>query len=385
MASFEGLNWTAFQLATGNVICHLPGIELMTGALTVTIGQVETAQVALNVTPRTAPEWYSATQPGGAGLIAWTGDPDGPTIIYGGLVQQRSRSNYSRVLLTLATGEDYLRGCYVGSFSQQAVNQDTIVAALMAFANGTNQLPWTLNHVPIASTQLQTISYTGLSAVTVLRGLQELSALSGGPEWTVTWNWNQAASTITPVFNYGQRIGTPAPNGVPAVTIRSTDLQDGAAFVEDYSEGMGANQVTVYSGNNSTTASTGVGPSATAPASITPAWLNGRPLWQFQYQPNTTTTDATALAAYAAAAANQLQNGAQPLSLTLPRRRGKKQFGSGYGSPGKQFGTDWNLGDDIGYELTGPVFPVPVSGIARVVGYQVAHESITPVLQGAKL
>lgn len=379
MTDLASLNWTAARLATGQIVCDLPSIEIAQGELPVTIGQPETGQLALNLSPKTPPEWLTATQPGGSALVGWTGDPANPQILWGGIVMQRARSLGPKVMLSCQTPDAYLAGCYVGNLSVTA-NQDTIIASLMTFASGANQVPWVLNHLANASTASQTVAYTASSNVTVLSALQSLSAISGGPEWFTSWQWNVAAGTIVPVLNYGQRVGQPALNGIPKVTISSTDLADGAVFTEDYTAGFGANSVTAY--GTSTSSSGSIIPSATATA----ADLKGRPLWAYTYQPNATVSDANVLAQFAAAAVAQIQDGAQPLTMTMPKRRGVKQFGQAWGAAGKQFGVDWNLGDDMGYAV-GPsiAFPTAVSGVARAIGYRIGYDTITPILQGAKL
>lgn len=382
MAYLPGINWVAVQLTTGAIIADLPGVE-MTADLPVTIGQAESATLALNLSAGTPDNWMTATQPGGAALIAWTGDPNAPVILWGGIVRQRVRAPGSpRVLLSCQTAECYLGSAYVDNYTATNVNQDIMVAALMAFASDTNQLPWNLNHLAAASTQTQSASYTATSNVTVLSALQTLSAYEGGPEWTATWHWNLAARTIVPVLNYGARVGNSASNGIPAVTIATPDLMSESAFTEDYSDGYGANRVTAY-GTSSASASSATSSTIVPTATATANDLKGRPLWRYVYQPSSTITDPNILAQHAASAVNQLQDGAQPLTFMLPRQQGP--LAPGWGPIGKQLGQDWNLGDDIGWNITGPAFPTPITGVGRVIGYRIAYDSITPIIQGALL
>lgn len=357
------LRWVGVDMLTGNIVADLPDIEIA-GTLPTTIGQPEQATVTLHLTDATNPDWLEATQPGGSVLIAYTGDVTAPTIAWGGIVQQRVRDTSPVVQLALTTPESYLDACYVGDYTATNANQDSILATLMAFASGAGQWPITLNHLPNASTQTQSVAYTSSSQTTILSALQALSALQGGPEWTMGWSWNTTAGTITPVLSYGARIGQPVLAGSqPNVTLESTDLM-ASAFSEDYSSGQGANQVICY-GSASASASSSVVPTATATATNT----KGRPLWAYAFQPNSTVSDSTTLANYAIAALTAIQDGTHPLSMTIP-----------LGIPGKQLGLDWGLGDDIGWNLTGPAFPTPITGVARCVGYQVDQATITPVL-----
>ncbi|HET6916945.1 MAG TPA: hypothetical protein VFH56_12715 [Acidimicrobiales bacterium] len=363
------LQWVAVNLLTGAIVCDLADLEL-TGALATTIGQVESTQMFLHVTDSTNPDWLTGTQPGGSALIAYTGTNTTPTVVWGGIVTQRVREpGDPTVQLALSTPECYLDGCQVGTYTASNLNQDTILQGLMAFAMGSNRPAWTLNHLSNASTQTQSVSYTPSSQTSVYAALQALSAVQGGPEWMTGWTWNVAAGTITPTLTYGARIGQPVNAGAqPNVTIESGDLMPGSAFTEDYSPGMGANVVTAFGSTSG--ASSGALPTATAQE----VDLKGRPLWTYAFTPNQTVTDVTVLASYASQAATLMQDGAQPLTMTIANDL-----------TGKQFGLDWNLGDDIGWVIDGPAFPQPVSGVSRVVSYHADWTTITPILKGASL
>ena len=362
-----GLNWTAFQFVTGAIICDLPGLELASGPMQRSIGQMESTNLNLNLDAITAPEWMAATEKGSAGIVAWSGDPASPVIKWGGVVTQRVRDPFSpSVQLALSTPEAHLASVQVGSLATTD-NQDTLVADLMGFATGTNMPPWVLTHVT-PSTQQQTVTYTaGQSNVSVLSALQTLSAYYGGPEWFTGWQWNVAAGTIVPTFTYGSRIGRVAdPVLGPSVVFEANDMQAGSSFTEDYSAGYGANQVTMMG-----TASGSVGSTS---ATATAASLAGRPLWNMTYTPSVATTDATALGQFAYAAVTQLAAGSQTVKLVVSKDL-----------PGKRVGADWDLGDDIGYIFTGPAFPRPISKTARCVGYAVDLTTATPMLQGVVL
>lgn len=363
----DALRWVGVDLLSGQIVADLPNVEL-TSEAAVTIGAYESASVNLTITDETNPSWEEATQEGGSALIAYTGTPDAPVIVYGGIVQQRARPiGTSTVNLALVTPEGYLDGCPVGTYSATDVNQDTILADLVGFATSTNRLPITLIHVA-PSTQAQSVSYTSASQTSVYTALQQLSSVSGGPEWTMGWHWDLAAATIVPTLTYGSRIGAAPADGLePAVTIESADLMPGSVFTEDYSPGQGANQVIAY-GGASTTASSDDVPLAVATAID----LQGRPLWTFGYSPNQSVTDPVILGTYAAAAVSQMEDGGQPLTMVLP-----------VNAPGKRLGVDWNLGDDLGWSLTGPTFPSPVSGTSRCIGYRLSLDKVTPILKRA--
>lgn len=361
------LNWTAFQFLTGAIICDLPGLELGSGPMQRSIGQMESTALTLNLDGSTPPEWVAATEKGSGGIVAWSGDPSNPVIKWGGVVTQRVRDPFSpTVQLSLSTPEAHLASVPVGTLTTTD-NQDTLVADLMAFATGANMPPWVLTHVT-PSTQQQTVAYiAGQSNISVLAALQSLSAYNGGPEWVTGWQWNVAAGTIVPTFTYGSRIGQVAdPVLGPMVVFEADDMQAGSAFTEDYSAGFGANQVTAMGAASGSSGSTSA--TATAPN------LAGRPIWNLTYTPSVSTTDAAALGQFAYAAVTQLAAGSQTAKLVVSKDL-----------PGKTFGSDWGLGDDIGYIFDGPAFPQAISKTARCVSCAVDLTVATPMLQGVVL
>lgn len=366
--SDTALQWVAVDLLTGQVVVDLPNVEVA-GDLAATIGAYEQAQVVLHVDDSINPSWLESTKPGGGALIAYTGDQASPVIAWGGIIQQRVRAPGSNaVSLGLATVEAYLDACPVGTYSATDVNQDTILAALVAFATSTNRLTTlSLTHVA-PSTALQSVDYSTSSQITVYAALQALSAVQGGPEWTMGWHWDLAASTITPTLTYGSRIGAPVVAGQqPSVTVEAADLSDGSMYAEDYTPGQGANQVVAYGGASQSASSPDV-----PVASATAIDLKGRPLWTFTYSPNQTISDPVVLGTYAAAAVTQMNDGGQPVTMVLSITLA-----------GKQLGVDWNIGDDIGWSLTGVVFPQSMAGISRCIGYRINQQTVTPIIKAA--
>lgn len=362
----DALQWVAVDLLTGQTIVDLPDFE-PTSDLAVTIGAYESATGSLTITDKTNPSWEAATTPGASAMIAYTGEPSAPVVVWGGIIMQRLRPpNGNVVTFAMTTPEIYLDSCPVGDYSATNINQDTILADLMGFATSTGRLPIALRHVGV-STQNQTAAYDGSAQVKVLGALQALSAVTNGPEWMMGWEWDVPAGTIRPVMYYGPRIGASVmPGQQPAVTVESTDLLAGSVFTEDYTPGQGANQVIAY-GAASTTAS-----SADVPvASATAIDRKGRPLWTFSYSPNQTVTDPVVLGTYAAAAVAAMNDGSQPLTMVLP-----------VDAPGKRLGVDWSAGDDIGWSLSGPSFPNPQSGVARCIGFRMTPQTVTPILKG---
>lgn len=363
------LNWLGIVWATGDIICSLPGIQIQ-GQLAATIGQPETANLVLNLDADTAPEWVQATAEGYGALIAWTGDPAAPVIVWGGVVQQRIRSPFSpQVQLSATTPDGWLASVPVGNLSG-TYNQDTLLANLMGFATGTHMPPWVLIHSSNASTQQQAVSYQASQEQNVLAALQSASAYNGGPQWMTGWQWNLTAGKIKPTFTYGQRIGQVAdPVLGPQVTFTVADMQGASTLSEDYSPGRGANTVTA---TLTPTAGGLITATATAPD------LRGRPLTWFSYSPSSGAAAPagsdlpTVAGVYAAAAVNAISDGSPTQNIVVSNTL-----------PGKQFGDDWNLGDDVGWEFTGIAFPDAPSGVAQCIGYKADLTTVTPILKGA--
>lgn len=358
------LKWAAADFLTGAILLDLPTLEL-TAPLAVSIGQAEQVVVNLYLNDKVPAGWYGATTPGKSVLVAYFEDLD--NIVWGGIVQQRDRGNTTVVELTLASAETYLDACYIGDYTATDENQDTIVSDLLAFADGTAAVGfpfWERNHVA-PSTATQSVTYTADSNTSVLAGLQALSGTAGGPEWVITWT-RFSDTQVRAVFTYGSRIGAAAGLNGPNVVVELEDLQDDSNLHEDYSNGQGANVVRAYGTAPENAADDSV-PSAVAEADD----KQGRPYWEYRYQPSGTITDPAVLAGYAAAALSVMQNGTQPLVLVLANDL-----------PGKRLGVDWNIGDDMGWFLTGIAFPETASGVARCVGYRLDLATVTPILKG---
>lgn len=362
------LQWLAVDLLTGTIICELPGL-ITTQPYKRTLGQYETQSVNLAVVPGvTADEWPRATLPGAAALIAVRGDPGQEVIHWGGVVLRRTRTVRSNLVsLDLATVECYLDRRFTGAYTATNRSQNLVVADLIAQFVAANQgLPVAVVDVTPAGATIPTISPTfyDYDDKAVYSTIGGLSSVVGGPEWTGHWTWNRGPNTITPVIYTGNRIGQPTTGVAPGVTFDSANLIDGT-LVEDYgkpsgsgSGGGGANDVLATFGQ-------GLG-RLTAPS--TSVGTDGRPRWQYRFSPATSLTDTTVLQAQATNALAVLGSGSGTVTLQSSA------------TAGPVLGSDWNLGDDIGYELTGTAFPTPVTGIARAIGYETDDTYTSPIL-----
>jgi hypothetical protein len=168
---------------------------------------------------------------------------------------------------------------------------------------------------------------------TVYSALTELSAVLGGPEWTVEWEWQHSPERITPVLYVGDRVGHGAALGLaPAATFQAPGCIIDAALVEDYSSGKGANAVIAYS-----SATAGTVP--TSPAQVSTD--DGRPTFEVDIQPSTSIGDIATLTAHAQSALATLAPGGSALAMSAVVEKAPA------------LGVDWMLGDDIGYIIGG--------------------------------
>lgn len=370
------ISWVSVDLLSGQVIGDLTNIEL-TEVLSHTIGQSDQTTANYYVDVEEPPSfWATATTPMKAALIAYTGDPADPNVLWGGVIQQRVRDHASNMVqLALITLEGLLDYAYLGDYTATDVNQDTLIPGLCNHSPDLDWAPFDFVHTT-ASTQTQSVAYTADSFVTVLDALQSIAGVSGGPEWTIRWTWDATNGIFRPKMYYGQTIGTVT--AAPAVTIESGDLYE-STLTEDWSPGMGANIVTAYGSaedptTDTTDSSTDTSDPVTPTVTVQASSFNGRPPLRFVYQPNSTVSDIPTLTGYADAALAQLQNGSQPFS-----------FGLVNDATGKTYGVDWQIGDSLGWYITGPTFPFPVAGSGRCIGVSIDYFSVTPIMQGVGL
>lgn len=397
------LSWVSTDARTGVVIADLPGLAVTT--VKRSIGRYEPASAALPLP--TAPEnWLLATRHGGANLILLS---DGVPI-WGGMVTQRPRSSGDVLPLSLATIESYLDRRYVGDVTYAGVGQNDIVADLIAryVATGPHGgIPIRVQYATSGAGQVRDHAYTDASDKTVYAALTELSALIGGPEWTIEWEHLTSPERYTPVLYVGDRIGRAVTPGLaPAATFEMPGCVIDATLVEDYSAGKGANSVTAVS-----TATVDVRPQS--PVQI-PTVDDGRPTFETRFTPSTSITLVSTLTAHAQAALATLAPGGRALALSAAVEKAPP------------LGIDWALGDDVGYDIGGlevdprthvvdvyadtfvdvwvdrfyptgtatvlvnpagrdsvPAFPGGIAGTARCIGWEMTLDgvqTVTPIL-----
>lgn len=350
------LQWVAVDLLSGVIVCDLPSISAVQDPFRRTLGRYETQTATLTVTSKIDPAWVQGTLPMASALIAYRGAPGQEVIQWGGIVLRRQRKLGNQVVLSLVTPEAYLDRRYAGNYTATNRDQNLMVLDLVtAFAADTGGLPFAMTTTGAGTPRTESTSDKDDATVYAL--LQQAMAADGGPEFTADWVWTHGPERITPRITVGSRIGNPVIPGLQPAAFFETAMLTDALFDEDYSSSKGANITTT----------TGAGQGDSRPqASAILANMKGRP--KVELRTSTSETDVSLLQRLATADLARLQDGAQTVSLTA----------SVAGAP--QLGVDWNLGDDIGYELSGAAYPSPVQGVGRCIGYELDDTTVTPIL-----
>lgn len=386
--------WVAVDARTGILIADLPDLSVPT--IKRTICRYESATATLPLP--TAPEnWVEATRPKAVNLILLSDDDP----VWGGMVSTRTRDSGDLVQLALATAESYFDSRYVGDVTYTGIGQNAIVASLIGayVADGAKPgLPIRVQYATSGVGTLRDRTYKDASDKTVYSVLQELAGVEGGPEWTIEWEWQHNPERITPVLYVGDRIGVAVTGASPAASFEMPGAVLAAGLVEDYTSGKGANDVKAVS-----TATGDVRPES---PHIVPDVADGRPTIEYRFTPSTTITSTDTLTDHARRALAVMQSGSVALTMAADYLSAPP------------LGTDWRLGDDVGYVIGGrepdgsthledglfsavftetfgvtgsvldypdgrdtvPAFPGGFSGVARCIGWELTPDAPTPIV-----
>jgi len=352
------LSWVSVNANDGSVIADLPTLRV-DGSLKRTIGRYETqtAQLPLDKIPA---NWKQATRKKAVFLVALD---EGDDVVlgrpvWGGMVIVRTTSDKEAVGLSLVTAEDCLNDHFVGNEKFTGVPQNTIVRSLVEkYMTG---YPIRVVELPGAN-PARDRTYLDQDDKTLFSVLEELSGVVGGPEWCIDWEW--VGSSLGMVLYVGARIGSAKPEGLGAAAqfylpgnLASAELTEG------YRRGEGANDVMATSS----------GAGNARPQSPRQVAVNDlRPRVEFRWSPSSNVVNVPTLTGHAQRALADMRDGTVELALTANRAEGPK------------LGKDWNLGDDIGFDLTSWAWPDGITGTARVVSIEMTDTTITPVLDVA--
>lgn len=351
------LLWASVNANDGSVIAYLPNLKV-DGSLKRTIGRHET-QTATLPSDGIPKNWRSATRKKSVFLVALDepreGEMDVP--VWGGMVTEREPSHLGGLTLSLVTAEDYLNDRYVGDETYAGVPQNTIVRDLVQKYAVPDGIP--IRVVELAGPNpVRGRTYLDKDDKTLYTILDELSGLDGGPEWTIGWEW--VGKRLGLVLTVGARIGAAAPEGLgPAAQFYLPGNLTDARLREGYRRGEGANDVMATSS----------GAADARPQSPRQRHTgDARPRVEFRWSPSTSITDIETLTDHAKRALQELRNGTVELSITAARNEGPR------------LGRDWNLGDDIGFDVKSWAWPDGITGTARVISIELTNTTVTPVL-----
>ena len=334
------LSWLSVALLTGRVVAELN--DLVCDSVSATLGRYESTTASLPL-PTAPADWDRATMPYGSALVLLE---DGVPV-WGGIVTGRNPGHGDVLSLSLATAEAYFARRYVGDVTYAATGQNTIASNLVTAYAVTSGIPFRIATSGAGTVRDRT--YTDASDQFLYDQLQELSGVSGGPEWTVTWEHQSSPERYTPVFTVADRIGTAPMAGLrPAVTFDMPGSVASFEYAQTWAAGQGATSV-VATG----TAQADVRPQSPAQVATDP----DRPQIDYRWNPSSSITDVPTLTAHASKALASLSQGGRSLSMTVDAGTAPK------------LNVDWSMGDTVGYDLTCPAFPNGLTGTARVVGW----------------
>lgn len=371
-------SWIAVDALTGVPWAELLDFNIDTASILISKGQTATGTYPLT-SSATPPDWLQGSVPWGVAILLLSDDAPDP--LGGWYINQRTRTAGNKMSIPMITGEGYFARRYVGNATFTNVDQNTICASLVtSFAvappsgsTGLAGLPFIINVVGAAGATL-TRPYVDINDVTVGTALTEIMGLQGGAEWCVTWKHFTNPERYFPVFNVGTRIGSPVTAGLaPSAVFEMGGTTPGGSvtevtFTEDYTAGKGANFVTA----TGTTDGSGNRPQQSVSAADT-----RRPAIEFRWNPSSQVSSTADLLSHAMQAVPLMQNGAKALTLASDA------------TTGPRLGSDWFLGDSVGYAIGGldqngketvPAFPGGISGTARVLGWTMQLDIPTPVI-----
>jgi hypothetical protein len=372
--------WLSISSKTGRVLNEFPGLIVPSVKQQLMAYTSTTATLPLP----TAPEgWQLATTAYAACLILL----DGETPVWGGIVTKDTPDHTDVLPLALSTLEAYFDRRYVGDRTYSGVPQNLIVKDLVEryIAQGTNGgIPIRVEIVG-GDGEPRDREYEDKDDKSVYSVLRELSGVVGGPEWTVMVEQLEPSGGVQRygfVLMVGDRLGSPAPQDLaPAATFEMPGSITSFQAPRDYASGKGANDVMATS-----TAVADARPQSPHVVTLDPI----RPTVEHRFSPSTSITNVDTLTQHAKAKSAAVSGGTRSLAM--------KARAEAY----PRLGTDWVIGDDIGFVVGGrvparpglpehesvPAFPGGIEGTARAVGWLLelgANPEVTPVLLGDDL
>lgn len=348
------VQWLGCDLQTGQIVEELPALA-PTGSISRTLGKHTTT--AFTLTLAGAPQgWDAATIPGRTMIVAVADDNP----VWAGIVLTRSGGSAATVDLGTATPEAYLDRRYTTDHTWTQQDEAAVIAAGLFGDTTTNGIGLTID-APATGT-LRDRAYLDADDATVYSRLQELMAVSGGPEWTIDVQWS-GASSVDLVARVRRQIGTQSTQP-SAIFTHPGDVVE-YALAESYEQGKGANAIRARG--------EGEGDTRYTSAEMIAADLlaAGFPRYEHRFTPSTSITSQTVLDGHATAALAVMREGASVWTVEA------------VASYAPRLGVDWTLGDTVGlHVISSPRHPDGLFIAARAWGWEwdTTGDRINPIL-----
>ncbi|MFV2094816.1 alkaline phosphatase D family protein [Micromonospora sp. LOL_014] len=353
----DRVTWLGCDLVSGRIIAELPEI---TGRISRVLGAYTSTELTLPIPlggPGAVPIGVveEATVPAQTMMVAVVNDV--PT--WAGIVIARQGGTDATLRLGCVSLEGYLDRRYVGDHAWTGQDQASVIAAGLIADAQVEGIG--LDVDAPASGVLRDRTYADQDDATVYSRLRELAAVQGGPEWTVDLDWaSPTRQAVAKVVRVRSRIGEAA--ATPHAVFASVGSSDATyTYTEDYSDGRGANHVVATSSGE------GESRPQSTPAADVPA---GRARWERRWSPGSSITDQAVLDAHAVAELALRRDGATTIQITARWDQTPR------------LNVDWQLGDDVGWDLQGHRHPGGLVGTGRVIGWELDIQAglIRPIL-----
>jgi len=339
-------------MATGRIIAEFPDVQWTT--VEARLNDYSTATI--DIPWENAPiNWHEASEPAKTVFLLLSGDLP----LWGGWVQERTRNlGDASFTLSLVTWEGYLERQFVPDMHFWGTGQ-TRIAAMLVLEKENERNP--IRVKSFESAYKRDRIYSDIDDKTVLSALQDLSNITNGVDWTITWK-NDGGGYFYPLLTVADTLGSLQP-----VTTFNVESLASFSVNDSYTSENGANKVRATS---------------SAEGDVRPQswWLYGTdtsmPLFERSFTPSSSITNVSTLTAHAQNELETVKDGAHFLSfvfdfLTAP-----------------VLGVEWGIGDVIAWRIPEikEQFPEFWAGQARCIGYSISFGSgaptITPVLFG---
>jgi hypothetical protein len=340
--------WLACNLQSGKLIEELPNL-IPSSPLSSILATYTSCSFALPIA--TAPrDWEAAIQEGQAMIVAMLDNRP----IWAGAVLTCETGSSETADLGCVSLEGYLDHRYVGDHTWTEQDEASVIAAGLAADANVEGIGLTVD-APATGT-LRDRTYGDQDDKTVYSALRELMGVIDGPEWTIGLSWDDATQTVTKTLRVRKRIGAAAaiPSAVFDSKPSSVFDSRGASSTEyrllrDWSSGKGANHVVAVSSGQGDAR-----PQSEPARDIRSGWAR----WEHRWTPSTSITSIDTLNEHAQRTLELMSYGARTLAVKARA------------DVDPMLGRDWEIGDDIGYDLIGPAHPAGLKGTARAIGWK---------------